>query len=346
MSLSAFITPVLFTTRPHRCHIHAANQPRTLNRFPRPTRAHRQNPNHQQTRMQVWSDPAVTREYIDYLEGINQRENTKDCQSTVIGAGRVGSFLADFGEDDLVIKRGELIPPDAPGPVYVCVRNDDLKAVIDSCPPEKKEDLVFLQNGMLEKFLINNGCSDNTKANLYFAITSLGADPIDGVTEKSPGGLTSVCGKWEGAVTGRLRKAKLKCKILKNKDFRRSQLEKLIWICVFNLIGAVHGNISMGEVSRMHVKEVTELATEMAQMVRFTLTVGMLPDIEERLLAYGHKVKDFPTALRDFEWRNGFFYDYSQLAMKNGFPDSTPMHTYVFPLFSLPFSRPLTMQSF
>lgn len=278
-------------------------------------------------RMQTWSDPAVTREYFDYLEGRNQREDLADCQSTIVGGGRIGSFLAENGMKDLVLNRGEPIPPDAPGPVYVCTRNDDLLQVISSCPPEKKEDLVFVQNGMLERFLRNHGCDKNTKANLYFAVTKVGAKPIDGITETDPEGLTAVCGKWESAFRERLERAGLTCKILKERDFRRSQMEKLIWISVFNLLGAVHGNISMGEVARFHVNEVTEMSVELASMIRFTLTVGMLPQIEERLLAYARRVKDFPTALKEFKWRNGFFYDYSQLAIKNRLPDPTPMHT-------------------
>lgn len=279
------------------------------------------------TRMQVWSDPAVREEYFDYLEGRVQRTETADCQSTIVGAGRIGSFLAEKGKNDLVIKRGESIPPDAPGPVYVCTRNDDMAQVIADCPEEKLEDLVFIQNGMLERFLREKNVSDNTCANLYFAIPRIGAKPIDGITDKNPEGLTAVCGKWEGAVADRLQNANLTCKILKERDFRRSQLEKLIWISCFNLIGAVHGGITMGEVAKMHVDEVTEMGTELAQMVRFTLTVGMLSNIEDRLLAYGRRVKDFPTAVKEFPWRNGFFYDYTQLAKKNGFPDPTPMHT-------------------
>ena len=281
-----------------------------------------------QVRMQTWSDPAVTKEYFDYLSGINQIENTIDCQSTIVGAGRIGNFLFEQGQgDDLIIKRGQSIPPDAPGPVYLCTRNDDLEDIITSCPPEKREDLVFLQNGMLEPLLRRHDLTLNTKANLYFAVPKLGAKPIDGITDTDPKGLTAVCGKWQGAFYERLTSTGLTCKILKERDFRRSMLEKLIWISVFNLIGAVHGNISMGEVARAHEKEVTEMSIELATMVRFTLTVGMLPNIEDRLLAYARAVKDFPTAIKEFEWRNGFFYKYSMLAKKNGLPDPSPMHT-------------------
>lgn len=276
--------------------------------------------------MQTWSDPKAREEYFDYLEGRNQREDTHDCVSTIVGAGRIGSLLAKHGSGDLILRRGDPIPADAPGPIYVCTRNEDLKAIIDSCPPEKKEDLVFLQNGYLERFYRRNGVSENTKANIYFAVSKVNATPIDGVTETSPDGLTTVSGKWEGAFSERLRKAKLKCRILKDRDFRRSQLEKLIFISVYNLLGTVHGNIPMGEVSKMHEKEVTSMAVELATMVRYTLTVSMLPDIEKRMIAYGYKIRDFPTGFKEFEWRNGFFYQYSQLALKNGFPDPTPMH--------------------
>lgn len=278
--------------------------------------------------MQTWSDPAVTKEYMDFLEGVNQRADTCDCTSTIVGHGRIGNFLREMGSGkDLVIGRGERIPENAPGPVYLCTRNDDLEDIILACPEKKKQDLVFLQNGMLEPLLRRHNLSDNTKANLYFAVQSIGADPIDGITETDPGGLTAVCGKWEGAFEDRLSKAGLTCKIMKERDFRRSQLDKLIWISAFNLIGAVHGGVSMGEVSTKHVSEVTEMCIEMAQMMRFTLTVGMMPNIERRLLAYGRAVKDFPTGLKEFKWRNGFFYGYSQIAERNGFPDPTPMHT-------------------
>lgn len=318
MSLSnmAFLSPAIFPTR--RSLFTPLNTRRPSCHSSRPSAP----------RMQVWSDPAVTQEYLDYIQGINQRADTVDCPSTIVGAGRLGDFIRSLGDGkDIVVRRGQRIPPDAPGPVYVCARNDDLESVISECPPEKLDDLVFMQNGMLEKLLRKHGRFDNTKANIYFAVTSIGADPIDGVTEENPQGLTCVCGKWEGAFCDRLVKGGLTCTIKKERDFRRSQLEKLIFISIYNLLGAVHGNIPMGEVSRMHVKEVTELAVEMATMIRYSLTVGMLPDIEQRMLTYGTSIKDFPTAFKEFKWRNGFFLDHSLLAKKNGFPDPTPMHT-------------------
>lgn len=279
--------------------------------------------------MQTWSDPAVTQEYMDYLSGKGGHSPSKDGPSVIIGGeGRIGSLLASGGDgQDLLLRRGQKIPADASGPVYICTRADELEEIISGCPEEKKEDLVFMQNGMLEPLLRKHGLSTNTRANLYFAVPKKGARPIDGITASNPEGLTSVTGKWADAFAQRLEKLDLTCSVLFERDFRRGQLEKLIWICVFNLIGAVHGGITMGQVADKHQNEVDELVTELGTMLRFTLAVGMMNGTEKRLADYARSVKDFPTALKEFKWRNGYFYDFSQLAKKNGLDDYTPMHT-------------------
>jgi hypothetical protein len=83
----------------------------------------------------------------------------------------------------------------------------------------------------------------------------------------------------------------------------------------------------MGQVVDKHRSEVEELMAEMSKMLRFSLAVGMGSGMEERLCAYARSVKDFPTGLKEFKWRNGYFYDYSMLMREKGFPDPTPMHT-------------------
>ncbi|CAN0383328.1 unnamed protein product, partial [Laminaria digitata] len=57
-------------------------------------------------------------------------------------------------------------------PIYVCVPEGEVAAVIDLCPPEKREDLVFMQAGCLEPLLKSRGLcrSDQTQATLYFNI--------------------------------------------------------------------------------------------------------------------------------------------------------------------------------
>jgi hypothetical protein len=92
----------------------------------------------------------------------------------IVGGGRVGGALMDMGNgDDVLVKRGDAIPMTPPGPIFVCTRNDALDAIIDACPQERKGDLVFLQNGMLQPFLDARGLGDNTQVSTGRPIIAL-----------------------------------------------------------------------------------------------------------------------------------------------------------------------------
>ena len=54
--------------------------------------------------------------------------------AVVVGGGRVGQALLSMGPPgaDVLVGRGEKVPNDAPGPILVCTRNDDLDAVLDA----------------------------------------------------------------------------------------------------------------------------------------------------------------------------------------------------------------------
>ena len=125
--------------------------------------------------------------------------------SIIIGGGRVGQALRDMGvEGDVVVRRGEAFPSEPKtGPIYVATRNDVLEDVIKNCPADRREDLVFMQNGMLQQFLDAQGLGANTQALIYFAVAALGDKPTDGVTELNPEGLTAATGKWADAVAAR-----------------------------------------------------------------------------------------------------------------------------------------------
>ena len=96
-------------------------------------------------RMQVNSDSRSTQEYMDFLLGKVTNDVKEDCPSVIVGNGRIGSMLLEFGQrrsyDDVLVKRGELIPEDHPGPVYVCTQTADLEAVIAACPDSKMDDV-------------------------------------------------------------------------------------------------------------------------------------------------------------------------------------------------------------
>jgi len=289
--------------------------------------------------LQINSDSRVTAEYFDYLLGRNQLEEKEDCPSIIVGGGRIGGLLRELGErrsyDDVIIKRGDPIPADHPGPIYVCTRNDDLAAVVAACPEEKLADLVFLQNGNLEPFRQRYGLYDQTQAMLWLALLRQGGKPVDGISSMAPDGLTTATGKWAEALKMRLGTADLTCNVVKDRDYRRNMLEKLVWISSFMLIGQVHGGITVGEVAKKHFPEVEEMVIELAGMIRTTVSVSFKPEMPERLCAYSEQVEFFPTAVKELKWRNGWFYRYSLLEGKRTLPDGrkiempdpTPMHT-------------------
>ena len=48
--------------------------------------------------------------------------------------------------------------------------------------------------------------------------------------------------------------------------------------------------------------------------------------VTARLLAYARSVAHFPTAMGEFSWRNGYFYDISQAAVSEGKADTAATH--------------------
>jgi len=117
-------------------------------------------------------------------------ESSANVPAVIIGGGRIGSLLQELGCDgaemdselgcdavnaDIVLKRGGVFPASAPvGPIYVCTRNDALDAIVDSTPADRREDLVFLQNGMLGGFLESKGLAENTQVRSWGCATELG----------------------------------------------------------------------------------------------------------------------------------------------------------------------------
>jgi len=130
---------------------------------------------------------------------------------------------------DILLKRNEKISADGKGPIYICTRNNDLEEIIESTPSSRREDLVFLQNGMLDPYLKSKGLSDNTQALIYFAVAKKGDQPIDGKTDINPEGLTAVTGRWASDFSERLQKGDLACKVLNKNDWYVSMVSKCLW---------------------------------------------------------------------------------------------------------------------
>lgn len=94
----------------------------------------------------------------------------------------------------------------------------------------------------------------------------------------------------------------------------------------YMLVGAKH-KASVGDVESQHTQEVSDLISELAGAGSAALGVQLQPGVVDRLNAYARSVAHFPTAVKEFEWRNGYFWGLSQSAAAEGRPDPCPMHT-------------------
>ncbi|KAK9714245.1 hypothetical protein RND81_06G081100 [Saponaria officinalis] len=259
---------------------------------------------------------------------ISMATNNKVVPAVIVGGGRVGRALQDMGNgDDLVIKRGEVVPLDFDGPILVCTRNDDLEGVLELTPRPRWTDLVFFQNGMLEPWFQSKGLGDADQVLAYFAVAKLGEPPIDGKTDTNPEGLTAAYGKWASAVAERLQAGGLSCKVLEKDAFQKQMLEKLMWISAFMLVGARHPGATVGAVEKDYRSEVADLIAELASAAAAEKGLVFDDGIEDRLCAYSRAVAHFPTAVKEFKWRNGWFYSLSEKAISEGKPDPCPLHS-------------------
>ena len=109
--------------------------------------------------------------------------------------------------------------------------------------------------------------------------------------------------------------------------FQVSMLEKLIWISAFMLVGACHPGATVGDVESKHTAEVSALIEELAAGASAATGASFGPQLAARLCAYARSVAHFPTAVKEFEWRNGWFYGLTQAAAAAGKPDPFPTHT-------------------
>ncbi len=250
-------------------------------------------------------------------------------QHVVVGKGRVGEALQAMlpAGSTVMVGRDDAVPADGTGPIYVATRNDDLAAVIDKTPAGRRKDLVFMQNGWLGSFLEGYGLQGNTQVLVYFAVAKKGEAPTDGKTDVNPEGLTAAHGPWAEELARTLQAAGLSCHVLGAAAFQAAMFEKLIWISAFMLVGAAHGGCTVGEVETAHRAEVVALIQELQGACQAKLGVQFQPGIEERLCAYTRSVAHFPTAVKEFKWRNGFFWDLTQQALGAGEADPCARHS-------------------
>mmetsp|Transcript_50479 Transcript_50479/g.114989 ORF Transcript_50479/g.114989 Transcript_50479/m.114989 type:complete len:380 (+) Transcript_50479:2-1141(+) len=303
-------------------------------------------------KMQVWSNNEAIQEYRDLLAGKRQ-DDTNDGPSVIIGDGRLGTMLRNAGGNsgDVIVKRGDAIPEElADGvtdfPLYVCVPEHEVEAVIKACPQSKLDDLVFCQKGNIELLLKKYALcgNDNTQMLPYFSIFSKESRPMSELEDMgkdsfgSPkyAGETVIVGKWKGALAQRLDRIQLPSQPRGYLDYRRSMIEHTVFESVYNLVGLLHKGIPLGEVGLYHQKECEDMIHEMHRALRGSMAVTLLSGVEGRCkaLSQNTNVEMRKPKLGEFMWYNGFFYkisldckEFEVYGKKVDMPDPMSMHS-------------------
>lgn len=84
---------------------------------------------------------------------------------------------------------------------------------------------------------------------------------------------------------------------------------------------------NVGAVEKDHKEEVSKLFSELAAAGAAELGITLDAGVVDRLNAYSRSVAHFPTAVKEFTWRNGWFHEISKRAVAAGKADPCPIHS-------------------
>ena len=224
---------------------------------------------------------------------------TRDSFYHVDGAGHVdGTAHVDHVDHvDHVWERLRGPPGD---PLLVCVRNDDLAAVVERVPVMRHSDLVFVQNGMIDGWLAAHGLADSTRGVLFFAVAKRGG-PIE------PGGVSPFTGQHAPALADWLLSLGVPAEAVDRRQFAAVMLEKLIWNAAFGLLCERY-SVTVGEVLERHAQELTRVTAELNAVGRAALGVTLEdPPLLARLRDFAARIPDNRAGVKEWAWRGGWF---------------------------------------
>lgn len=238
--------------------------------------------------------------------------------ATIIGAGRVGLALAARSPVPCPLLRRDddwRVLDCPPGqPIVLAVTNDALADVIARVPAARRPDLVFVQNGILDRWLREYDLDACTRGLLYFAVPRRGA-PIE------PGGTSVFTGPHAARMVAWFAAMTLPAEAASRAEFAAAALEKTIWNTAFGLL-CERFACPVGQVVERHADGLAALTRELAAVGRAALGVDLDPAaLTERLAGYARAIPDYRGAVKDWPWRNGWF-----VAAAHDHGVATPVH--------------------
>ena len=229
-------------------------------------------------------------------------EEERPPRRIVIGEGRIGTVFSRAAGCALVTRhRGWYVLDEPAGdPIAVCVRNDDLGAVLTAVPKHRWADLVFVQNGMIDPWLEDHGLEGNTRGLLFFAVATRG-----GAAE--PGGISRFTGAHANAMALWLESLGLRAEVIGRRAFSAVMLEKLIWNTAFGLLCERHG-VGVGVILEQQGAELAALSRELNAVGRAALDI----DLDDAALlaglrAYAGSIPGHRAGVKEWPWRGGWF---------------------------------------
>lgn len=230
---------------------------------------------------------------------------------TIVGAGRIGGALSTAAAErhlpTTVVRRdaGWDTLPDTTGPILVTVRNDDLDTVVAGIPQARRDDLVFIQNGMLRAWQARVGLSHATRGLLFFAVPTAGA-------AIEIGGTSPFCGAHATAMVDFMTAVGVPAEVLDAAAFARVELEKLVWNAAFGLL-CERFEASVGTVVDAHADTTNALLGELLAVGARELELDLDPPARdrmiERLITYSRSIAGYRGAVKEWPWRNGWFVE-------------------------------------
>ena len=230
----------------------------------------------------------------------------------IVGAGRIGQALAKMADgNSTLFRRGDPLQNLQKGPIVLCVRNDDLADIIPLLPKDRLQDCVFVQNGMLQSWLIEHGLENCTQSLLYFAVAKMGDDPVDG-------GRTVTMGKWAMDFQKLLQQGNIYSEVVSKETFDISMCSKYLWICVMSALCDYY-QCDVGTVLEKHSDSIRELTVECSMIVANHTGIQLSDQLYKELNDYTKTIPHYRCSVKEWKWRNGWLWEREQGVLHRNF---------------------------